>query len=117
MSKFLIALYIFTTSTALIMLKSGASNGAPISFVGGKVALNANWHVALGIALYGTSFLIYTYLISKYDLGYIIPLTTAFVYIAIFFASFMIFKEAFTVVKILGIALILGGVILLNLKS
>jgi multidrug transporter EmrE-like cation transporter len=71
----------------------------------------------VGIALYGTSFLLYTFLISKYDLGYIIPLTTAFVYVLIFFASFFIFKELFTVFKITGIFLILMGIVLLNLKK
>ena len=57
------------------------------------------------------------YLISKFDLGYIIPLTTALVYVLIFFASFVIFKEAFTALKIVGIVLIVIGVLLLNLKK
>jgi len=116
MAKILVALYILTTSTALITLKLGTKAAAPIAFIEGKIHLNLNPYVIVGIGLYGTSFLIYTYLISKFDLGYIIPLTTAFVYIAIFLASFFIFKEVFTAVKILGIALILGGIILLNLK-
>jgi drug/metabolite transporter (DMT)-like permease len=116
MEKLLVTLYILTTSSALICLKWGSSAGAPISAVAGKLALNLNPFVMGGIFLYGTSFLIYTYLISKYDLGYIIPLTTAFVYIIIFFASFTIFRESFTAFKIAGIALIVGGIFLLNVK-
>ena len=117
MSKILIALYVLTTSSALVVLKWGAQSGAPAQFINNKLHLNLNPYVVTGIALYGTSFLLYTYLISKYDLGYIIPVTTAFVYVLIFLASFVVFKEVFTVIKIMGIALILGGVILLNINK
>lgn len=117
MSKILIALYVLTTSSALVVLKLGSGAGAPISFVNGKVHLNLNLYVASGIILYGVSFLLYMYLISRYELGYIIPIAAAFVYLLIFGASFFIFKEAFTVIKVAGIVLIVAGLILLNLKS
>jgi multidrug transporter EmrE-like cation transporter len=62
------------------------------------------------------SFLLYIYLISKNDLGFIIPLTTALVYVVVFIGSFFVFHEAFTMMKIMGIALIITGVIFLNLQ-
>lgn len=117
MNKIYIALYVLTTSSALIALKLGTKAGAPIAFANGKLGFNLNAMALLGIFLYGTSFLIYMSLISKYDLGYIIPLATALVYIIIFFASYAIFKEVFTPLKIMGIVLIMSGAILLNLKA
>lgn len=105
------------TSSALIFLKLGAGSGAPIKYMDSRVQLNLNPVILLGFFLYGTSFLLYTYLISKYDLGYIIPLTTAFVYVVIFVASFSIFHESFTVAKITGIVFIVVGLIFLNLKK
>lgn len=116
MAKILIGLYVLATSLGLIVLKLGTESGAPIEFVDKKLHFNISFYAILGILLYGLSFLLYIYLISKNDLGYIIPLTTALVYIIIFFASFIIFKEAFTATKILGIALIVGGLVLLNIK-
>jgi len=116
-SKLLILLYVLTTSTALIILKWGSKAGALVHYVNDKVHLNINTYTISGVTLYGISFLIYTFLISKYDLGYIIPLTTALVYVLIFTASFLLFKESFTFLKILGIILILGGLVLLNLKK
>jgi multidrug transporter EmrE-like cation transporter len=98
------------------MLKLGSNDGAPIRMLDGKLHLNLNPYVIGGIVLYGVSFILYTYLLSKYDLGYIIPLTTGLVYVLIFTASFFIFKEAFTAVKLLGIGLIFVGLIFLNLK-
>ena len=117
MSKILIALYVLATSSALVVLKLGAKDGAPAEFLNGRIHLNITPYTLLGILLYGTSFVLYMYLISKYDLGYIIPLTTALVYILIFTASFFVFNEAFTAIKVAGIALIVIGLVLLNLKS
>ena len=117
MAKILIALYVLTTSSALIALKWGAKAGSLITYVNYKVHLNLNLYTFLGVSLYGFSFLLYTFLISKYDLGYIIPLTTAFVYILIFAGSYLVFRENFTVPKIIGIILVLCGIVFLNLKS
>ncbi len=117
MSKFIITMYILTTSAALVILKMGAKLGAPISINNGRFSFNINFAVILGVLLYGISFIIYTYLISSYDLGYIIPLTTAFVYVIIFVASYFIFNEVFTIMKVTAILLIIFGVILLNLSS
>ena len=98
-------------------MKLGSKNGAPIQFIESKIHLNLTPFAITGLTLYGISFILYTYLISKYDLGYIIPLTTALVYVIIFTASFIVFKESFTIIKVLGIALILVGLSLLNLKK
>jgi len=116
MSKLLIMLYVLATSVGLIVLKLGTGGGSPVELIAGKLHFNINLFTIVGLALYGISFFLYIFLISKFDLGYIIPLTTAFVYIIIFVASFVIFKEAFTALKIAGICLIVIGVILLNIK-
>ena len=117
MQKVILALYVATTSLALIILKLGTSTGPPLSILEGKPHLNINLYTGTGIFLFGISFLTYTYLISRFDLGYIIPLTAAFVYIIVFTASYFIFKETFTATKIVGIALIVGGLIFLNLNK
>jgi len=117
MARIIIALYVLTTSSALVLLKLGTKHGAPISFASGKPHLALTSFTLAGILFYGTSFLIYMYLVSQYDLGYIIPLTTALVYVLIFTASFAIFNETFTAFKIIGIVLIFSGIVFLNLKK
>lgn len=116
MVRIILALYVLATSAGLIVLKLGTESGVPISYSDSRLHFNLNWQSLLGITLYAVSFLLYIYLISKNDLGYIIPLTTAFVYIVIFIASAFIFKEVFTVTKIIGILLIIVGLIFLNIK-
>jgi drug/metabolite transporter (DMT)-like permease len=115
-SKIILTLYVLTTCLGLIILKTGTKTGLPISFAGNKLHLNLNVYSLAGLALYGLSFILYVYLISKFELGYIIPLAAAFVYIIVFIASAIVFKEAFTVTKVLGITLILSGLVLLNLN-
>ncbi len=117
MQKIIIAAYVLTTSAALVILKLGSNSSSPISIVDSRVHVNLNYYTVIGVFLYGISFLTYIYLISKFDLGYIIPLVTAFVYILIFTASYFIFKESFTAVKIAGISLIVMGIILLSLNK
>ena len=117
MSKLIISFYVLTTSLALIILKLGAKAGLPFNYSDNKLHFNINLYTISGIILYGLSFITYIYIVSKYDLGYIIPLTAALVYVLIFTASFFIFKESFTIMKILGIALIIIGLAFLNIKN
>lgn len=117
LSNITLLLYALTTTAGLVFLKLGSKTGAPVSFIDGKPQFNLSFYVITGIILYGFSFVLYTYLIAKNDLGYIIPVATALVYVGIFVASFFLFKEAFTAIKIVGILLILGGVFLLNLQK
>ena len=117
MHKLIVAFYVLATSLALIVLKLGTKNGLPVHYADNKLQYNINFYTIAGILLYGLSFLTYMYLISKYDLGYIIPLTTALVYVIIFTSSYFIFDEVFTLLKVVGIALIVVGLIFLNLNS
>lgn len=117
MSRIFLAIYILATSLALVLLKLGTKNGAPLQIVEGKPQLEITALSIMGILLYGFSFMLYMYLISKYDLGYIIPLTTALVYVLIFTASYFIFHETFTALKVAGIVLIVAGLALLNFRT
>ena len=117
MSKIILILYVIATSSALILLKLGTSEGSPIKFANSRPQLALNPLTALGITLYGVSFLMYMYLVSGHDLGYIIPITTGLVYIIIFTASYFIFHEVFTLSKVLAITLIFAGLLLLNFKK
>lgn len=115
MSKIIIAVYVLATTAALILLKLSSGSGSPVGIENGQIKLNLSFLFIVAVCLYMISFILYTYLISKFDLGYIIPLGTALVYILIFIASFIIFKEGFSLVKIAGILLTVIGIIMLQL--
>lgn len=117
MDKLLIAAYVIATAGGLVLLKLGTNGMAFLSFVEGRVVWNIGLLTLLGIFVYGVSFLLYILLISKFSLGYIVPLTTALVYILVFSASYFIFNEKFTLIKVVAIILIIGGVLLLNTSA
>jgi drug/metabolite transporter (DMT)-like permease len=114
MDKLLIAIYIAATVGGLVLLKLGTGVGSPISLADGRLVLNISALALLGIIVYGVSFLLYIVLISKFNLSYIVPLTTGIVYVLIFVTSYFIFKESFTPLKIIAVIMIMGGVVLLN---
>lgn len=116
-SNILILLYITITSAGLLLLKIGSQNQMPVAIVDGRIIFNLNPHLLIGVLLYGISFVLYMFLIAKYDLGYIIPLVAALMYIILFVASYYIFHETFTAYKIAGIILIILGALLLNVRS
>ena len=115
MDKLLITLYVLATAGGLVLLKLGTGGSSFISIVDGKIAWNISTLTILGIVTYGISFILYIMLISKFSLGYIVPLTTALVYVLVFMSSYFIFKESFTSLKIVAIVMIMGGAILLNI--
>jgi len=117
LNALLIAIYAITTSAGLVSIKLGTAGVGLARVVDGRFQLHITTMSVVGIILYGVSFLLYTFLIARFNLGYIIPVTTGIVYILIFIASFWIFKEQFTLVKCIGIALVLIGVALLNLNG
>lgn len=115
-SRLTIVLYAVITATALVLLKLG-THGGILSVEANAIIFHVTPLAALGVLCYGISFALYTMLISRFDLSFIVPVTTALVYVITFTASFAIFHEAFSVPKIAGIALILCGLILLNLPT
>jgi drug/metabolite transporter (DMT)-like permease len=69
----------------------------------------------IGFLLYGFSFLLYSSLLPKYDLTFLNPVTIGITAILIFICGVAIFNETVTLVKVVGLALILSGVLIINL--
>lgn len=110
-----IIIYAFLGSVGMYLIKLGAET-TELSKVNSVLNFNVSLQTIAGFICYVASFLVYMYLISKYNLSYIIPLATAFLYIFILIISIFILKEPFTLIKGIGFFLILIGVILLNIK-
>lgn len=70
----------------------------------------------VGYLCYGISFLMYTVIITKFDLGYISPILTGISNIGILLIAFFVFKEHFTMSSAIGAVLIIAGVMIMNFK-
>ena len=113
----LIAVYIILTIAGVVLFKLGTQKDFLVSIATGVFTLKISLMSIIGLVCYLCSFLMYMFLISKFDLTYIVPVTTGIVQVATFVLAIIIFKESVTVSKVVATGLILIGVILLNIKK
>lgn len=111
-----ILIYLFFTVSGLIFMKLGAGNS---NFQLSKNILNIslNIYLLIGLIAYILSFIMWIVLLKKYNLSYIVPITTSLSYIAVLISSVLIFKEKITLTNGFAIFIILIGVVLLNLSK
>ena len=113
----LILVYIILTIAGVVLFKLGTQKDFLVSIATGVFTLKISLMSIIGLVCYLCSFLMYMFLISKFDLTYIVPVTTGIVQVATFVLAIIIFKESVTVSKVVATGLILIGVILLNIKK
>ena len=113
----LIVFYIILTIAGVVLFKLGTQKDFVVSIATGVFTLKISLMSIIGLVCYLCSFLMYMFLISRFDLTYIVPVTTGIVQVATFVLAIIIFKESVTVSKGVATGLILIGVILLNIKK
>lgn len=113
----LIAVYLIFSLAGVFLFKIGCQKEFLVSVSTGIFSLNISLISIIGLLCYVCSFLMYMFLISKFDMTYIVPVTTGITYILTFILAVLIFKEAITVNKVIGSVLILMGVLVINMKK
>lgn len=117
MNVILIAVYICLTVTGVVLFKLGTQKEFIVSISAGVFNLKMSLLSIVGLLCYLCSFLMYMFLISQFDISYIVPVTTGIVQVATFVLAILIFKECVTVPKVVATVLILIGVVLMNIKK
>ncbi len=117
MNVILIAIYICLTIAGVVLFKLGTQKEFVVSISAGVFNLKMSLLSILGLICYLCSFLMYMFLISQFDISYIVPVTTGIVQVATFILAILIFKECVTVPKVVATALILIGVVIMNIKN
>ncbi|WP_333886588.1 SMR family transporter [Clostridium sp.] len=113
----LILMSVFLGAMGQILVKYGAVN-LELNFTVGYLlpsVLNIlkNIPVMLGIISYGCSFLLWIKVLSKVELSYAYPMVSLGYVITMIF-SYFVFKENISSMRILGVAFIILGVILVS---
>ena len=115
---FLIAINIFSAVVAQLMLKKGMMvfGVTDVSLAGLwnlVLAVFKNFYILGGLFLFGITFTVWLFIISKINLSIIYPITTSLTIIAIAVASYLLFKESMDLSHIFGIAAIVFGIFLI----
>lgn len=80
------------------------------------IGLHITYISIIGYVCYIFSFLLYTIIISKFELGVIVPILSGLVNIGVLIIAFFVFNESFNNTKLVGVILVCLGIILINLK-
>ncbi len=112
MNIFLIIGYVLFAVGGSTLIKYGGLSKVTSLITLPIVNVNISLISILGILCYGLSFVLYIFLLNKFDLSFISPITIGVVYVLLMITAVLVFNEQFTILKTIGCALILAGIML-----
>ncbi len=108
----LVICYIVLSVSGLTFVKLGGAQTFSIS--DGRI----NWIIGIktiiGLLVYVVSFLLYVFILPRFQLSYISPITTGSIYILVMVVSYVVFKERLSALQIAGALMILAGVLFMS---
>ena len=113
MKLIFIGVYLVLTVCGVVFMKLGGNPGS-FAFKEGTLSFGIHWISAIGFVCYIASFLLFTRIVVMYDLSYIYPIITGIVQIATLVISAFVFKEQMSLQSVVGAALIIIGIIVMN---
>lgn len=116
MEKILFIVYLCLSIGGMILVKIGVSNPLSIVLKSGNLSVSAGFVTITGLILYIGSFLIWTKLVTMYDLSYFVPLAAAITQVVVLILAVVFFKESITLLQFIGILFAVTGIILMNWK-
>lgn len=104
--------YAALSVTGLMLIKTAGDTGMSLA------GFRLSWKVAAGLLVYLAGFCVYFYFFQKYDVSYVFPLFIGINYVAVVLSAAFLLKESarIGVAQWLGIAAVLAGILLLNIK-
>ncbi len=117
MKVLMIVFYLIFTVSGLILMKKGGNAGS-LTNSNGELGFSISWISALGFICYIISFILFTRIIMMFEnVSYISPICNGIAQACIVIASIIFLKEKFSITTIGGAALIIAGVIIMNLNK
>lgn len=111
----LVILYILLTITGLVLMKLGGNTGS-ILIENMSLSFTMNFISLIGFISYILSFLLFTNIVVKFDLSYIMPITSGLIQVLTLLSGFFIFNEVISTKGIIGVSLVICGIIVMNIK-
>jgi len=115
MQWLMVAIYLILTVSGLILYKYGANKEFVFAITNKSFELKISLISILGLICYLLSFIMYMIILPKFNVSYIMPITSAISYIGIFTLSVLVLKENIHANGIIGSIIILLGIVIMNL--
>lgn len=117
MIKYLLCvLYVIFSVSGLTLVKMGSNQNISGNFMLPVIEMYISKMTLTGLIFYGMSFCLYMGVISKFDLGIIIPILGGIVNIAILGVSYFVLKEHLSLNMVIGAMIITIGIVIMNIK-
>lgn len=116
MKILIIPIYVLLSVSGLILMKLGGNTGT-LAIKDNNISLAMNMISALGFVCYIGSFLLFTRIVIMFDVSYIFPICTGIVQVIALIGCALVLKEKITIESIIGTALIIGGILVMNFKK
>ncbi len=116
-SILLMIIYVGCSALGLTLLKMGLNDGVKLTFSTACMEMKLPMLLFAGILLYICSFLLNMLVMSRFNLSYVYPVSAALIYIAIVVFSVILLKEQVSRTQMIGMAVILVGIVIMNLKK
>lgn len=101
-----------------IILKKGMTNMGPLTLSFAEFGailwrIITNPYVVIGLGIYGLSTILWLVALSRVDLSFIYPFASLG-YVIMLFASWQLFHEQITIMRLVGCAVVILGVVLIS---
>lgn len=108
-------LYVCMSAAGLTMIKIGTSKESTLLLDSAGFNLKLSWILVIGLCVYVLSFLLSIMVMKRMNLTIFYPVSAGLIYILVSLSGFLILKEAITIQQLIGMAIILSGIIVMNL--
>lgn len=114
--SFLVSIYVVLSVLGLVLMKLGGNTG---NFEFGKdtFVFSISFISLIGFVSYIISFFLFTNLVVKFNLSYIIPITSGIIQVLTLFSGLIIFKENINTNGIIGVIMVISGIVIMNIKK
>lgn len=107
---------IFGISGQLLLKRGMGAMGGSAGIAGLLRGIITSPWVIGGLLVYGTGVIFWLLALSNFELSYVYPFASLS-YIGVIFGSYFFFKERMNVMRLLGVAVIIAGVIMIGLSG
>ena len=112
----LVILYVILTIAGIVLMKFGGNTGT-ITLENATFSFSMSFISLFGFICYIASFLLFTNIVVKFNLSYIIPITAGIVQVLTLLSGYIVFNEEKSINGIIGIALVIVGIVIMNIKE
>ena len=117
MRYIILIIYVLLSASGITCFKLGSEKEFSLAVSAGSLSLKVSWLSVLGLAFYFCSFILYMWLISKYQVSYLIPILSGISYVVTLAAAILFLHERLSLAQLVGSFAILAGIILMNIHT